>query len=867
MKIPSNHNMLSAAIKVMSVGIIALTAGACTDNTFDSSVSSHGEIRFEVSIAEGWNPLGDATRSSGCATPGVITLLSGDKPLYLVPSVEEGISLSPFPSTRGTQLTSDNITDFGVFASIVGTESGPDYMCNEEVTSERNWTTLHNYRWPGEGELHLNAYTPYIATAASEGITSLPSPSATGNLKIDYTVPSKVSDQEDLMWSEPRDASASPCDITFNHALTAIRFAAGSELTPCTVKEIAIKGIANTSTLDLETGEWASPTGSASYSVNPDVDLVATDGSQYVASGTSIVDGDNTFLLMPQDLGEEASVALTIESNGTETTLEASLNGQTWSPGKTITYHLSASPDKNVLTLDITGNFASVYTKGADYYTVTSTLQQGATTVPVKWISEFVDDDGNVIEQPEWITEMTSSGTGVTECTAITTLQDCVFKQISPQSQILQSAADINQSSGNTPYNLASSTGQPIVENTANTYIINAPGKYSLPLVYGNAIKDGAANSSAYTATTHNKYALKNFVNHLGNGITDPYIYNNSGCEPADATLLWEDGLGLVKNVALSEDGKSIEFDIPQNSIRQGNALIAVRDKSGAIMWSWQLWITDYVPASQTVDIPVSGKTYQLYKRSVGDIIGGDITDFAPRSVWVRFTQTDVPDELEPLQKTVMFTQSGVTITTPDCFTYYQWGRKDPMMSEMMQWYNADHEIITSLNLNDIEAHLPAGQTVEQCWILTPTVFWKSAHNFNFEHTNLWNTNLSETSPVKTIYDPSPLGSMIPIRTLYRDLIQEATLTIEATSADSRKAGFYFTLSGDELYFPLFGYREGTTGGIANAGTVGEYWTSYPVNRSEGASLVLRGDDTSTHATTEQEPRAHGFGVRPMLEP
>ena len=49
-----------------------------------------------------------------------------------------------------------------------------------------------------------------------------------------------------------------------------------------------------------------------------------------------------------------------------------------------------------------------------------------------------------------------------------------------------------------TPYNLSNSTGAATVENTANSYVISAPGVYMFPLVYGNAIKGGVTNRSAY---------------------------------------------------------------------------------------------------------------------------------------------------------------------------------------------------------------------------------------------------------------------------------------------------------------------------------------------------------------------------------
>lgn len=134
------------------------------------------------------------------------------------------------------------------------------------------------------------------------------------------------------------------------------------------------------------------------------------------------------------------------------------------------------------------------------------------------------------------------------------------------------------------------------MQNTANCYVINAPGKYSLPLVYGNAIKNGGTNASAYTSSASGSYVLKNFVNHTGNAITDPYIYNNANCTPDNATLVWQDSPELVTNVALSSDKHSITFDVNQATIAQGNAIVAVRNASDQIMWSWHIWVTDYVP-------------------------------------------------------------------------------------------------------------------------------------------------------------------------------------------------------------------------------------------------------------------------------
>lgn len=864
MKKRAIYSSISSAVNSLLIASACVGMMSCADDLLDSGASSDRLVKFDVKEANEWN-----TRSGSPSACGVIALSSEEKPLYLVPSVREGISLGTSAMTRGTQLSAETIESCGVFASIAGSGNGPDYMFNERITSARDWTPEKEYLWPGEGNLHINAYSPFAESGSAEGITSLPFPGISDDLEIGFTVPTRVDEQPDLMWSTPREASASPCELSFNHALTAIRFSAGSEMAPCTIKEITIKGVKNSGTLNLETGEWRDINGNASYTVTPDLTLSAAEGSTFVEPGTPIVDGDDTFLLMPQTLDKASSISLTLEANGETTVMEASLENQVWEPGKTVIYRISANPATEYLIFDVNGKFATNYTGGTDNYTVKSSYVKGEDTYPVKWIAEFVDDDGNVIPQPEWVTSFVTSGTGSSEEKAVTTMHDIVFNQISEQSQILQSAGDINQSSGHTPYNLASASGGSSVENTANTYVINAPGKYSIPLVYGNAIKNGATNSNAYTSTSHNSHALKQFVNHLGNAITDPYIYNNTGCKPVNAELIWEDALNMVRDVKLSADGKSIEFDIPHNTIRQGNALIAIRDKDGNVIWSWQLWVTDYKKGTDTHPMIYSGKTYQLYPRSVGEVKSGDVVTFTECSVKVRFTQIDVPDGMEPLQKTVELTQSQKTISTPDCFTYYQWGRKDPMMSDIKQWYDSDHQEKTSLTLRSLD-ELTSAQSIEAMRTLHPEVFWQSSHDnvndYVMKHLNLWNANMSETAYVKTIYDPSPVGAIVAGAAILRHEIENASSVRYVAPADANRCGMYYVTfsNGSVVSFPAMGYRSSSSGAQTNQALLPEYWTFDALTSGKEARALVISQDCE--ANILQEPINHAFGVRPMLE-
>ena len=65
---------------------------------------------------------------------------------------------------------------------------------------------------------------------------------------------------------------------------------------------------------------------------------------------------------------------------------------------------------------------------------------------------------------------------------------------------------------------------------TANCYMVHTAGNYKLPLVYGNAIKNGQTNAAAYTGITAASSDIPTtltFPRHDGEAITAPWIKNN----------------------------------------------------------------------------------------------------------------------------------------------------------------------------------------------------------------------------------------------------------------------------------------------------------------------------------------------------
>ena len=85
--------------------------------------------------------------------------------------------------------------------------------------------------------------------------------------------------------------------------------------------------------------------------------------------------------------------------------------------------------------------------------------------------------------------------------------------------------------SSSAPYDLSTKGGSVANRSTANCYVISAPGHYLIPLVYGNAIENGATNSNAYIshATAGNSNVLYNFQDHAGHNIDDPWIEKTHG--------------------------------------------------------------------------------------------------------------------------------------------------------------------------------------------------------------------------------------------------------------------------------------------------------------------------------------------------
>lgn len=137
----------------------------------------------------------------------------------------------------------------------------------------------------------------------------------------------------------------------------------------------------------------------------------------------------------------------------------------------------------------------------------------------------------------------------------------------------------------------------------------------------------------------------------------------------------------MLSNLQLTgskQNGFYLQFKINQNKMHQGNALIAITDNHKnrpTILWSWHIWVTDYKLGEDDKVITNNNNVkYTVMPVNIG-WCDGVTWQYDQRDVKVRFTQ-----EGTGATKVVDQKQLAHTYVIPGNCTYYQWGRKDPIL-------------------------------------------------------------------------------------------------------------------------------------------------------------------------------------------
>ena len=519
-----------------------------------------------------------------------------------------------------------------------------------------------------------------------------------------------------------------------------------------------------------------------------------------------------------------------------------------------------------VLEAVVTGE-ANFDGTGEISYTVKSIKKIKEKEEFMPWTMEFSTDGGQswTTEKPEFVTlitkkeengDLTAKAYTATFAAQEKTLQtsDIILKGREVKNNVDLSMVDIH--------------GEKLTsgQSTANCYIIHNPGTYKFPTIYGNAKKNGQNNESAYKSSkTGNANVLENFIKADGNVIDKPEIEGIT-----NACLIWQDTKDLISDIKFADN--YVSFAVKKETIHNGNAIIAVRDNDGTILWSWHIWVTER-------DLhPVEVENFQNEKYNFMPVnlgwCGFGNEWYAPREVKARLKQEG--------GKTVNLTfnqKQEVLANDYDIKNgnnpYYQWGRKDPMLPG---------DGITAGNGKDKTCYTTDTQYAFQHKGLNTAdikEYIRNPHKFNIKwemdgvYYNLWNVNnetteLNDNVVIKTVYDPSPVGYSLPAPNAFTRFTTTGGNTdnpAEFNVKGNFNKGWDFYCKpgkqGSTIFFPACGSRTYKTGSLSNVTARGFYWVAGPSNKSRGRYLFFH---SGSVGPLHSEGRSFGFTVRPAQE-
>lgn len=835
-----------------------LCCASCTDDIERTDLSATDAITFSVSDSQEWLETESRSDLLSVTDPVIIPLGNSDgEPLYVHVALQKtAATFGDEPKSRGELLTGDNfatkVTEIGLIGyKYTGTTFSFDgatpvaEMNNIKLVENGNhWEAADQLlRWPGgEDKYAFVAYAPYISDATNFSVSY-----ASGAPAITYTCDAtgKVESNSDLLVAFTSGIStkgSAPVELNFIHPLASMKFKASDDFVACKISKLDITG----ATVD------ASPfLAQGSYRLSGAADAIGAwdapaAAAERISMGLTIAAGSEIDAKGGNDIGSATQVFMAIPEETVETTSEAApkakvdialnISGVSVTaspelplfriPGYTTIYTIS---NKNSVTItagtfEVTGNNVFEYTGGTNDITVTSTakINDSDTEVPVGWTTAFDTEDGTC---PDWLTMSEPDAEGNVKIAVAP--QDKSTDE-APHATILRNTPEV------TDYDLSKEGDASKPINTANCYIVNAPGTYRLPLVYGNAIKNGNTNLDSGIGETNFIPSAKS-----AEGVVDPWIP-----EVAEAIILWQDvQTAMISNAAITSDNKYMTFSVDKNTIQQGNAVVAVRDASQNILWSWHIWVTDFKPGDDNL-IPVKQPdvttTYNAMPYTLGYCAGPNPEYYPARDVTITFTQDGTGEQKEFVIRQQYY-EKAINNNTP----FYQWGRKDPFPAATDKQEEADRsKIYKTLGKNDyIKNCIYAGgmdfttaNSVNSiaASILNPLTFSTANDKFWYGSeviSSLWGNVDDSSLPQKTIYDPSPVGYCVPPELFF----WKSTSAINLSLSTKEAKGYWLYCqendkSGLMLFVPSSGRRDDDNGKIGDVGDYCMLWTCWSAN-------------------------------------
>ena len=899
-------NILNYMLFASIVGGMTLSVASCSDDDLSSNQGGSNEalVRFSVKDVQSETIARGAAMTRGAITPGLANKdLIGQKlaahsnrnlDVCLIETTVEGINpvkadartRANIETTIGGDFSSTGIR--GVAATSILTT--PEWF--KAAKTKSNGELYTPIRW-SFAQPWARFFAVYPSKDSYSKLTINDMTSTDNAPSVDFTVEPNVRDQKDFMTActgevhYATQGEQPTTNLDFRHALTAIRFAVGQNLSwNKTIDKVEIRNAIMKSKYKLSNafngaGATWDNTGatrgtatlsglSVNTSSNPNVTIMGNTGDNF------------TFYMIPQVLTGNSVTAYVHFTDNTEIT--ATLKGE-WKAGTTRTLKLSETNStwNYVLTPTDPSRAANYDETQSQAYGITSYREDPAThqqqAVAWKVVGYDADGDGtfSMAEKPAWLTSLSKTegdgGTAADQGTA--TLTKDITDLLAKRNKALKDATALGSSSA--PYDLSTKGGS-VNRSTANSYVISAPGHYRIPLVYGNAIENGNNNPSSYQTSNTGTYILSNFQDHAGHAIDDPWIEKTHGGANASvdgAEVVWADAADLVHSPSITHVGGEgfLDFEVKASDIQSGNAVVAVTKGSGAsktVLWSWHLW---FAPKDALDKIKVTNhqnKDYYFTKETLGwkPTLWRSSTYTSARTVKVKVEQT-VANNGAKAYTVINITQNPGGVRK-GATTLYQFGRKDAFPGV------AKADLASNSHFTE-----NAGDNMSiENGIQHPDLYytWGSNWENNYSYNNLWSADntargFNDNSVVKTVYDPCPVGFKMPASNAFtgftttgQNSSTQSELNIEDSQTFQNNLGHNFWTNSSKtatIYFPASGCRDNSDGSLSTIGIFGSYWSAYYNVSNYGCFLIFySGLVNPLYAGI----RANGFAVRPVAE-
>ena len=372
---------------LLALSVLASFTSCSESESLQQANLSKDKITFHATLDNSWKPLSPASSSRAAIAaatekgPIVVPTPFG-KPLYLHSVVQETADLQQAAATtrgamqEGTTLNNTYYNNsFGVTAIYKDNGTNTALFTNQKASknNEDIWEIEDktNSRWPFDALVSFHAYAPF--NDATDGMWSVTTDADNVKTKIKYTAKSgetEIPSQPDIIVAtnaESRSVSSDDkaVDLKFSHPLTAVNFAISKDLTEIfqtatdgsKLKSIKLSGIPNEGTCELTAKEGAPQTPSQTWAFETEAGGTTkkTGSYTFLLEDKDIKVGEsyaltsnkdkNILMMIPQKLqGTDAKLTFVLDIKGKgDQTFTFDLSNQTWLPGTSVTYKLSAS--------------------------------------------------------------------------------------------------------------------------------------------------------------------------------------------------------------------------------------------------------------------------------------------------------------------------------------------------------------------------------------------------------------------------------------------------------------------------------------------------------------------------------------------